>query len=72
MVITITEFKKQMSKYLKLSKIEPVLISKHGRVISLLTSPYSDRVAKAKSLYGILSLEPSLEESILEKHSDCN
>ncbi len=54
MSITATELKANLSKYLQLSATEDVYITRNGKVISKLTNPFQERVAVAKSLFGIL------------------
>ena len=54
MSITATELKANLSKYLQLSATEDIYITRNGKVISKLTNPFQERVAVAKSLFGIL------------------
>ena len=54
MSITATELKANLSKYLQISATEDVYITRNGKVISKLTNPFQERVAVAKSLFGIL------------------
>lgn len=54
MSITATELKANLSKYLMLSATEDIYITRNGKVISKLTNPFQERVAVAKSLFGIL------------------
>ena len=54
MSITATELKQNLSKYLLLAEKEDVFITRNGKVIAKLTTPYQDRVDMAKSLFGIL------------------
>lgn len=63
MSITATELKTNLSKYLLLSATEDIYITRNGKVISKLTNPFQERVDVAKSLFGILPNEPSLEEA---------
>lgn len=61
MSITATELKNNLGKYLLLSATEDVFITKNGKIIAKLTSPYQDRVEIAKSLFGILPVNADLE-----------
>ncbi len=61
MSITATELKNNLGKYLLLSATEDVFITKNGKIIAKLTSPYQDRVETAKSLFGILPVNADLE-----------
>lgn len=62
MSITATELKQNLSKYLLLAEKEDVYITRNGKVIAKLTTPYQDRVDMAKSLFGILPGDISIEK----------
>ena len=62
MSITATELKQNLSKYLLLAEKEDVYITRNGKVIAKLTTPYQDRVNMAKSLFGILPGDISIEQ----------
>lgn len=63
MSITATELKTNLGKYLLLSATEDVYITKNGKVISKLTSPFKERTEIAKSLFGILPDTMTLEDA---------
>jgi hypothetical protein len=63
MSITTTELKMNLSKYLMLSATEDIYITKNGKIISKLTNPFQDRVETAKSLFGILPTDITLEQA---------
>ncbi|MBD5104957.1 MAG: type II toxin-antitoxin system prevent-host-death family antitoxin [Ruminococcaceae bacterium] len=67
MSITATEFKTNLSKYLTLSATEDIYITKNGKVIAKLTNPFQERVDTAKSLFGIIPSDITLEEAREEK-----
>ena len=67
MSITATELKTNLSKYLILSATEDIFITRNGKVISKLTNPFQERVDVAKSLFGILPADISLEEARAER-----
>ena len=67
MSITATELKENLSKYLLLSATEDIFITRNGKVISKLTNPFQERVDIAKSLFGILPADISLEEARAER-----
>ncbi len=67
MSITATELKENLSKYLILSATEDIFITRNGKVISKLTNPFQERVDVAKSLFGILPADISLEEARAER-----
>jgi len=63
MVITASELKMNLGKYLDLAATEDILISKNGRITAKLGNPFADRVEKARSLIGILPPSVTLEEA---------
>lgn len=67
MSITATELKMNLSKYLLISATEDVYITKNGKVVAKLTSPYQDKVETAKSLIGILPADITLEDAREER-----
>lgn len=67
MSITATELKNNLGKYLFLSAYEDIYITKNGKVISKLTNPFQQRVDIAKSLFGIIPGDITLEESKNER-----
>ena len=69
MSITATELKMNLGKYLMLAEKEDVYITKNGKVVAKLTNPFQDRVDMAKSLFGILPADITLEEAREERLS---
>lgn len=67
MSITATELKTNLSKYLLLSATEDIYITKNGKIISKLTNPFQERIAIAKSLFGILPDDMTLEDANEER-----
>ena len=67
MSITATELKLNLSKYLLMAEQEDIYITRNGKVISKLTNPFQERVDIAKSLFGILPNDVSLEEAKEER-----
>lgn len=67
MSITATELKLNLSKYLLLAEQEDIYITRNGKVVAKLTNPYQDRVDLAKSLFGILPADITLEEAREER-----
>ena len=63
MSITTTELKLNLSKYLMLSATEDIYITKNGKIISKLTNPFQNRVETAKSLFGILPTDITMEQA---------
>lgn len=69
MSITATELKTNLGKYLMLSATEDIFITKNGKVVAKLTNPFQDRVDIAKSLFGIIPDDMTLEETKEERRS---
>lgn len=67
MSIAATELKANLSKYLLLSATEDIYITRNGKVISKLTNPFQERVAVAKSLFGILPDDITEDEAREER-----
>ena len=67
MSITATELKNNLGKYLMLAATEDMFITRNGKVVAKLSNPHQDRVDIAKSLFGILPNEPTLEQAREER-----
>lgn len=67
MSITAAELKEDLSKYLLLAATEDIFITQDGRVIAKLSNPHQDRVNIAKSLFGVLPADLTLEEAREER-----
>lgn len=67
MSITATELKLNLGKYLLLAETEDIYITKNGKVVAKLSNPNQDRVAIAKSLFGVLPDDVTLEEAREER-----
>lgn len=70
MSITATEFKMNLGKYLLLSQTEDIYITKNGKVVAKLTNPNQDRVDIAKSLFGIIPADITVENAREERLSE--
>ena len=67
MSITATELKQNLGRYLLLAATEDVYITKNGKVVAKLSNPNQDRVNMAKSLFGVLPQDITLEEDKNER-----
>ena len=67
MSITATELKKNLGKYLALSSTEDIYITRNGKMVAMLSNPFRNRVDMAKSLFGILPADTTLEEAREER-----
>ncbi len=69
MSITATELKSNLGKYLALAINEDIFITKNGKIIAKLCSPYYDRVQTAKNLIGIIPDEMDVDDIKAERTS---
>lgn len=67
MTITATELKTNLGKYLLLAATEDIFITRNGKVVAKLSNPHQDRVDIAKSLFGVLPADMTLEQSRKER-----
>lgn len=67
MSITATELKLNLSKYLLLAEKEDICITKNGRPIAKLVSPYQDKLKLVDELFSSLSSDLNLEEARKER-----
>lgn len=62
MLITVTELKNNLEEYIQLAAMEDILITRNGNVIARLSNLNQDRVAIAKSLFGIIPADETLHK----------
>lgn len=67
MSITATELKSNLGKYLMLAATEDIYITRNGKVVAKLSNPNQDRMDVAKSLFGVLPADTTLEEAREER-----
>ncbi len=67
MIVTATEFKSNLGKYLQLAMDEDILITQYGKVVARLTDPFVSRVDVAESLFGILPQVSTFREAREER-----
>lgn len=67
MSITATELKENLGKYLQLAACEDILITRNGKVVAKLTSPYQDLVEATRSLAGIIPADMTIDEARAER-----
>jgi len=67
MSITATELKLNLSKYLLLAEKEDICITKNGRPIAKLVSPYQDKLKLVDELFSSLPSDLNLEEAREER-----
>ncbi|MCD7784164.1 MAG: type II toxin-antitoxin system prevent-host-death family antitoxin [Oscillospiraceae bacterium] len=69
MSITATELKANLGKYLVLAATEDVYITRNGKTIAKLTSPYQDKLKILNELAGSVPATMTLEEAREERLS---
>ncbi len=63
MPITATELKNNLGKYLLLAASEDIFITRNGRTIAKLTSPYQNKLDTVEALFGSVPATITLEEA---------
>ena len=67
MSITATELKAILGKYLLMAATEDVYVTRNGRTVAKLTSPYRNKLDTVDSLFGSIPADMTLEESKEER-----
>lgn len=67
MSITETELKLNLGKYLLLAATQDIYITRNGKTIAKLVSPYQDRVDTVNTLFGSVPDTITLEEAREER-----
>ena len=62
MVITATEFKTNLGKYLELASTEDILITKNGKAIAQLSMPNIERLGLLDNLVGLAEAKFPIDE----------
>ena len=63
MIVTATELKTNLGKYLEMAKSQDIFITKNGKSIARLTSPTVDKLALLDDLVGIVPEDPAMDEN---------
>lgn len=67
MNVTATELKLNLGKYLLLAATQDIYITRNGKTIAKLVSPYQDRVDTVDALFGSVPDTVTLEEARKER-----
>lgn len=67
MIVTATEFKTNLGKYLEMAMKQDIFITKNGKSIARLTSPTVNKLAVLDSLVGIASEDSAMDEETIRK-----
>lgn len=70
MNITATELKRNLGHYLELSQREDVYVSKNGKLVSKLSSPFEANSQIVESLVGILPEDYDAEAALRARRGD--
>ena len=67
MSITATELKSNLGKYLLLAATEDIFITRNGRTVAKLTSPYQNKLDTVDALFSSVPATMTLEEAKEER-----
>lgn len=67
MIVTATEFKTNLGKYLELAVSQDIFITKNGKNIARLTSPSVNRLAVLDNIVGIVPQDDGLDEKAIRE-----
>ncbi len=67
MIVTATEFKTNLGKYLEMATSQDIFITKNGKSIARLTSPAIDKLALLDDLVGIVPPEKAMDEHTIRE-----
>ena len=67
MIVTATEFRSNLGKYLDMVATQDVYIAKNGKNIARLTRPFSNKLAVLDELVGIAAQSGDMNEDTIRK-----
>ena len=67
MIVTATEFKSNLGKYLEMATSQDIFITKNGKSIARLTSPAVNKLALLDDLVGIVPQEKAMDENTIRE-----
>ena len=67
MIVTATEFKTNLGKYLEMAKKQDIFITKNGKRIARLTSPTVNKLALLDNLVGVLPPDNAMDEEAIRE-----
>ena len=67
MIVTATEFKSNLGKYLEMATSQDIFITKNGKSIARLTSPAVNKLALLDDLVGIVPQETAMDENTIRE-----
>ena len=66
-IVTATEFKTNLGKYLEMAMKQDIFITKNGKNIARLTSPTVNKLAVLDSLVGIVPADSAMDEKTIRE-----
>lgn len=67
MIVTATELKTNLGKYLELATVQDIFITKNGKSIARLTSPSIDKLSVLDGLVGIIPPNESIDKDSIRE-----
>lgn len=67
MIVTATEFKTNLGKYLEMAASQDIFITKNGKNIARLTSPAVNKLALLDDLVGIIPESQTMDEDTIRE-----
>lgn len=67
MIVTATELKTNLGKYLEMASSQDIFITKNGKSIARLTSPAVNKLALLDELVGIVPQDQMMEEDTIRE-----
>ena len=67
MIVTATEFKTNLGKYLEMASSQDIFITKNGKNIARLTSPTVHKLALLDDLVGIVPEDQPMDENTIRE-----
>ncbi len=67
MIVTATEFKTNLGKYLEMAASQDIFITKNGKSIARLTSPAVNKLTLLDDLVGIVPQETAMDENTIRE-----
>lgn len=67
MIVTATEFKANLGKYLEMASSQNIFITKNGKSIARLTNPAVNKLDLLNDLVGIIPEDQAMDENVIRE-----
>lgn len=67
MIVTATEFKTNLGKYLEMAASQDIFITKNGKSIARLTNPVVNKLAVLDALVGTVPQDETMDENTIRE-----